>query len=354
MIFVSHRWEADTTPDPYGTQLWVLKKFVDTLLRVAIGLRQSAEKRLKSAGTLRRHGALQAAYFVGAIAGFVDTFKGGDADLRTQLSRRIGIVYDYLSLPQQPRSAEEQAGFDRGMMTFRRLMGSAPAPTLALRYPDDEYGSRGWCELEFWAPWRDTVPVLRVDLWGKEIPIRELGPPGNYNRRSAFDNLIRAVAAWESEESITAKGVATEINEDYRNAFSLQEKEFSIPVLARPDFSYLDFRDDTKAAPPSFGFYSSVRENLYRNGLENEDFSRVLKAEMAAYGIGCSDERDIVLTALWLLGSYESVTDPLIEFYGRCLLRYLYEGKDLRVRLLLRLPGSMVHFAFFDGEESTA
>jgi hypothetical protein len=60
-----------------------------------------------------------------------------------------------------------------------------------------------------------------------------------------------------------------------------------------------------------------------------------------------------VPTALWLLGCHEDPADfGFVVFYGRCLLRHLFEGKDLKVALFFRLPNQSVHFKFADGEEA--
>jgi hypothetical protein len=42
----------------------------------------------------------------------------------------------------------------------------------------------------------------------------------------------------------------------------------------------------------------------------------------------------------------------MMVFYGRCLLRYWREQRNLHVRFFLRLPNQSVHFRFEDGEEA--
>jgi len=368
VIFVSHRWEHPLSPDPFGTQLSSLKAMANMFLEIAIGLKEPRVQRLQRVPTLITHGALQAVYFVGAIAGFVDSFQGSKPELRRQLLRRVGIVYDFMSLPQNPCTTEEQSEFHRGMIAFRRLMASTPV--VVLRYPDDEYSSRSWCELEFWSAGKQsrysfsTTPVVRTDMWGKEIRVHELGPPSNYNSYSNFCEVLRALAAWERQDSVTADELAGTIMRNYHLAFSWREKVSDTPLLTRPDFNphtqnniwkgkALDDQENISAIPPSFRFWCSIRETLCHDGLDSEDFAEILKNHMKMHGIFCTEERDIVPTALWLLGCHELYEDYGFRvFYGRCLLRYFFEGKDLRVNLFFRLPNQQVHFKFADGEES--
>ena len=355
VIFVSHRWEHPLQPDPYGTQLYILKAIANMFLEIAVGLKEHRAERLRRVPTLNTHGALQATYFVGTIACFVDDFKDDKLELRQQLLNRVGIVYDFMSLPQNPRTAEEQTDFLRGMIAFRRLMASTPV--VALRYPDDEYSSMSWCELEFWSAGKlsshfSTVPIVRIDMWGKEIRVHELGPPSNYTSNSDFCRVIRVLSAWENDENVTAKGVAETIMRDYHLAFSWKEKESRVPLLTRPDFRAHN-ESNISTTPRSFQFWNSIREKLCLQGLENEDFAEILKDHMRMHGIVCTEEQDLVPTALWLLGCHEIYSDcGFIVFYGRCLLRYLFEGKDLNVGLFFRLPNQLVHFKFADGEES--
>lgn len=356
VIFVSHRWEHESLPDPYSTQLWFLKAWAEIFIDFAVGLRERRNKRLQRISTLDSHGPLQAAYFAGSIAGFLDGFQGDETALRQQLARRVGIVYDYMSLPQKPRTTEEQVEFVKGMSVFRRLMASTPV--LVLRCPDDEYTSRSWCELELWSAGKlekgafATAAILRMDLWGKEIGAHNLGPPSSYNSYADFSRVLTAISAWEGDQPITAEAVAGAIMRNYHLAFSLQEKQFRTPLITRPDFRAHN-ESDISTATPSFKFWSSVREFLCIKGLENQDFAEILKDSLRMEGIACTEEHDLVTTGLWLLGCHESSFDyGFMVFYGRCLLRHLYEGKDLKVRVFLRLPNQLVHFKFADGEEA--
>jgi len=351
IIFVSHRWEHASHPDPYGTQLQTLKQFARAFLDVAIGHKQHHDMRCQRIPTLRTHGTLQAAYFVGAIAEFVDGFQGNDTQLREQLLTRVGIIYDYMSLPQKPRLKEEEAEFLIGMRNFRRLMSSINM--LVLRYPDDEYGSRSWCELEFWSANGDsgTPVVLRGDKWNEELDIQNMGPPENYNSRPNYLRVLRALSAWEREEKVSSAKVARSIMADYELAFSWKEKESSTPLVVRPAFDAHN-EPNISATPRSFQFWHSVRSVLC-HGIENEDFAAIIKEHMALNGVYCTDAKDLVTTGLWLLGLHEFWADTaFLVFYGRCILRHLIEGKDLNVALFCRLTNERVHFKFADGEES--
>jgi ankyrin repeat protein len=352
VIFVSHRWEWTSHPDPYGTQLQILKRFAAMFLDVAVGLKEPREKRGERIPTLSTHGALQAAYFVGAIADYIDAFHVDETELREQLLARVGIVYDFLCLPQSPRSQGEYAEFLEGMRTFRRLMQSLPM--LVLRYPDDEYDTRSWCALEFWSACESSRSfqspvVLRVDKWGKELEVQKMGPPDSYTSSTNYLSVICALAAWERNEEVTARHVAGTIMANYRLAFSWREKESATPLVVRPDFR-VDNETNISKTPRSFRFWHSVCVVLC-NGIEDEDFRTILETHLSAHGIRCTDEWDLVTTALWLLATHGLKDFDFQCFYGRCLLRH-FEGKDLKVNLFYRASNALVHFKFADGEES--
>ena len=367
VIFVSHRWERGDNPDPYGTQLTTLKRFVAAFLNVAAGLKEPREQRVRRVPTLAAHGPLQANYFVGVVAPFVDGFTGTPEELCEQLLDRVGVIYDFVSLPQSPRTKEEQAQFVRGMTAFHRAMTSTPV--LVLRWPDDEYPTRSWCELEVWSAGQacvrgfpETAPVLRTDLWGRGVPLGDLAPQPGYDALAAAHSVLTsAVAAWRSKEMVTASEVAGTVLSHYHDALSQAEKRHRTPLVARPAFNAVVQNTVWKGkaletpgavVPTSFRFWRGHRELLVTDGLDDQDFAEVIRVHMKATGIGCTDEHDLIPTGLWLLGCHEFHGSALSIFWGRCLLRYLVEGKDLRVRLFVRWTNERVHFKFADGEES--
>jgi ankyrin repeat protein len=360
IVFVSHRWEKTDQPDPYGSQLFALKALCNDFLNIAQGFKQSRINRLDKIPGLFFHGLLQATYLTGEIASFIDNFSKDDYSLRTELCQRIGIVYDYMSLPQNPRSKSEENEFLVGLQAFRRIM--ATIPNIILRYPDDQYNSRTWCELEYWTG--KTSPVLRIDLLGKPIKIEQNSPPKNFNSQSNYFTVLKCMNKWENDDTVNAMDIAKPINENYHYAFSYSEKTNRVPVLTRPYFNNetqnriwkgkeLPDNISSEIIPSSFNFWCAIREKLCGEGLEDEDFAEVLINYMRFSKLNCTEERDKIVTALWLLGYHEIAFDyGMRVFYGRCLIRYLNETKDLKVSLFYRLPNQSVHFKFADGEES--
>jgi ankyrin repeat protein len=348
VFFVSHRWDHRAHPDPFGTQLQVLKRLGSNLINIATALRLPYNERRSLVPSLAVHGILQAAYLLGEIAPFLAGFFSDANALRNELLDRIGLVYDFMSFPQAPRTASEEDEFALGLMHSQELFRSS-VPVIAIRYPDDDYESRCWCELECWSRGGDphsTVPILRTDKLNDAIDLDSLAPPHEFNSWQDHNCLRRALTDWSNEQIVSAQLLSL-VRRHYDYAFSWQEKLSATPQLTRPDIRSGNEADVSNTAV-SFQFFEAVRSRLVGPGLDNTDLAAFLASQLEICGLGCSDDRDLIVTALWLLGCHDRLYDWLDVFYGRCLLRWL-EGKDLVVTTLRK--GVNVHFRFGDGEE---
>jgi hypothetical protein len=111
LVFVSHRWITPEHPDPDGTQL------------------RELQRRLK-------------------------TLSEGDKSFRDAL-----VFYDYSSMLQRPRTAQEDALFHRDLDALRRLSQQADK-VLILSEGYVDYKNRGWCFFEFIVAKRKTVHLF--------------------------------------------------------------------------------------------------------------------------------------------------------------------------------------------------
>ncbi len=111
LVFVSHRWITPEHPDPDGTQL------------------RELQRRLKTLGE-------------------------ADKSFRDAL-----VFYDYSSMLQRPRTAQEDAFFHRDLDALRRLSQHADK-VLILSEGYVDYKNRGWCFFEFIVAKRNTVHLF--------------------------------------------------------------------------------------------------------------------------------------------------------------------------------------------------
>jgi hypothetical protein len=111
LVFVSHRWITPEHPDPDGTQL------------------RELQRRLK-------------------------TISEEDKSFKEAL-----VFYDYSSMLQRPRTAQEEALFHRDLDALRRLSQQADK-VLILSEGYVDYKSRGWCFFEFIVVKRKTVHLF--------------------------------------------------------------------------------------------------------------------------------------------------------------------------------------------------
>ena len=117
VVALSYRWLTPEHPDPDGVQLKQARQFLSKLLGFAASYRIN----------------------------FKDTVDVKDVD--------VGVLWDFMSLPQQPRVTEDlKEQFREGLSIINRLYGSS-ANTLTLQLTGTPpgitgYHSSGWCLFE--------------------------------------------------------------------------------------------------------------------------------------------------------------------------------------------------------------
>jgi hypothetical protein len=152
VIFISHRWESDCHPDPNQQQLHSLHAIISNMKRVMEVVESGNRECLPS---LRRHSVLQAAELVYRLVESPLMDDDGIEELSSDniLEDYVGVWYDFISMPQHPRTVEEQDQFNACLKRLSNFVALPVAHTLSLRCDGDDYDSRAWCVAEICAAW---------------------------------------------------------------------------------------------------------------------------------------------------------------------------------------------------------
>lgn len=384
-VLVSHRWTAAEHPDPDGTQLRALQRFVSTLADVALVLFASAEAQRRAVPTLAQHGVLQAAILAGRFICSHNIPRDRDSFLRG-----LGLWYDFGCMPQKPRNDAEQRLFKASLGNLPDLFRSAPV--LSLRQNDgDDYMSRGWCLAEVAsADQSDFTPLsLYIDAQGQEIGFDDLkgalasGAGTGYNLRvmPAVKSALKFVNGWgvptggndsetntmSTDDGTCTREMCTNQTDKCQSGSCCLHGNFGVwcahslvasqvTAMLAPDTP--EKRELVAAAEvstklgvvvPMFspGFLISKDISDMIESLEIEppfDVGELLKAKLEAKQIFCTNGSDLVMVGAWLLRSGSAMENShnfFVELHKRVLA-----GKSLR---LVRVGVSADRD--FDGQE---
>ncbi|RAK98189.1 uncharacterized protein BO80DRAFT_437280 [Aspergillus ibericus CBS 121593] len=122
MYFISHRWLTQVHPDPDGTQL----RRVQQLPPRPLGHDSSS---IGDAGSSSTSTVAEAT----------------DPSAQHDPASNILIFYDFCSLPQEPRTAEENDTFKLGILGLNNFLYY----TRVVILDDHDYMSRSWCLMEY-------------------------------------------------------------------------------------------------------------------------------------------------------------------------------------------------------------
>jgi hypothetical protein len=169
LIFVSHRWDTLSHPDPDSRQLHAIQAFLQRVCVCIEAMMVSRPERLALMPSLRREGALQAEEVARRILGFgpfgdglsramtpdarativakFEQQRESREQFRDWLAGNIGVWLDYTCMPQHPLLPEEVPQFTRALGALDSLVSASTV--VALRSADDDYPTRGWCAMEF-------------------------------------------------------------------------------------------------------------------------------------------------------------------------------------------------------------
>uniref|UniRef100_A0A7S4V593 Uncharacterized protein n=1 Tax=Alexandrium monilatum TaxID=311494 RepID=A0A7S4V593_9DINO len=161
VLALSYRWLTKEHPDPDGVQLGKVLGFLDEMVLAVFRSREEAA---------------------------------------TRAELDIGILWDYMSLPQHPRSATEQDLFLRGLKAINRVYGSRDR-SLTLQCIGDPDGSHpyhqsGWCRFE------EAVSGIGKTGSGL-VAVGDEVPQGGL----CFNNAVHAVDAHPGEAVLKATGL---------------------------------------------------------------------------------------------------------------------------------------------------
>jgi hypothetical protein len=190
-LFVSHRWETPTHPDPTGRQLLALKVGLTLALAAALHPDSDPDRERSQSGLPRMIAAFLAAKKpcalrdpqLAAWASEIVEVARAETDeerFRTAATRlesgaaepalnavrgSIALWYDRASMYQAPRSGEQDRQFRADLMSLNAVQASAATVVLA---GDGGYESRAWCFLEICGGVRGRIVEL-TPSWGRRV-----------------------------------------------------------------------------------------------------------------------------------------------------------------------------------------
>lgn len=190
-LFISHRWETLQEPDPQGDQLRSLAEYLSRVFMIANGYLDKESyvaKELKIGESLLAQVNEQnvstcrcgtAPYLdLRSLLGHSDLFYSRVTDIHArrnlyQLLRHVHVWYDYASMPQAPRTADEQVIFEQRLNQLADIAGQSEVIILW----GAESLSRAWCVLEgivgqhlhFCAPAATPIRSLRDQFFHQVV-----------------------------------------------------------------------------------------------------------------------------------------------------------------------------------------
>lgn len=152
LVFVSHRWTQPDCPDASNSQVEAVCRYLEVVWQARSG-EDAARKSLYSSvifawGALGRMGRTCPVSLARAAGGAQQPAadRSEDHSAFHLFLSQIGVWYDFCSLPQAPRTAEDERVFVRGLASLNDII--ACSTTLAVNDAPDFF-SRAWCMTEF-------------------------------------------------------------------------------------------------------------------------------------------------------------------------------------------------------------
>jgi hypothetical protein len=346
LLFLSHRWDTPEHPDPSGQQLRTLQTLLRRICVVIRALFADPPQRLRLVPELDREGTIQAEELARRVLGYGPFAKegtlGNPAEARTRIREkvrelgpdafdhwmleRMGIWVDYCCMPQSPRTAADQAMFEKTLMQLDRLLLSSIV--VALRREHDDYATRSWCVSEIWFGARGSFArslFIDMDRAEKDLPLATTSSPNapdiiKKGYESDLDAFRKVVDDWK-----TATVPLCEVPPAPWSAYrSLQGS-----ALFAPDY------DPNPARRGIEAIRAISIEIIERWWMSNEpsvfDLAGFLNEMMVRQGLVVTDQADQAYLALLLLS--KGWIDVLQPFFGVCLEAYLQHRGPLHVRL---------------------
>ena len=130
VLFVSHPWRSENHPDPDGV---ILRQLKQKLLKFK-------ENSMDPNGiNIKKH------FLISEMKELAGTMCADIIDHRKR--EKVGIWFDYSSMPQHPRNDVESHLFKEMLISMNSVIMSKHTMTLVLK--DDSYFNRSWCVYEY-------------------------------------------------------------------------------------------------------------------------------------------------------------------------------------------------------------
>ena len=375
VLFVSHRWQGPTRPDPRGTQAAALRSFLQTVAAVAAAASLPPERRVEAVPSLRVHGVFQAANLLGNSRGFgaADEYGWRDfcdsvtaskdpTDIGDAILEGIGLWYDFACLPQgaggvrTPEGEQERATVASALRRLHTLISASSV--VVLRAGADDYGSRAWCvaELSVGQPaWRHVV--LRTDLLAQPVTDADLvgdSPPEVNDFELSRHGLVGIDERWRTAESgwNVLRTLSTLV------FFGMPELEADRPVpLFVTPHAPLIFPGQRDLLEGMIGRLSSLSETDHAldGGRLVVDAADVVTSALEQARLDCTEPADRVYAGLLMLYARHVGAPAFAGFYGECLRRYVERRTTrlLRYRESRGITDMRVWYVFADEPEDS-
>lgn len=324
LIFVSHRWEIAGHPDPDGRQHRALTALVSALCDLWDALAaETAQERIRLVPRLDRHGTTQAAVLLSRVKFPRHVLRRRQHEsARHFLPDHIGIWYDYMCLPQQPRSPAEEEEFRAGLLALPELLNSKAVSLVALREAGDDYGARAWCLAEALLTANKAGSqgvAVRMDLIGTAL---EPGPDEGQANSDLPRRLHAALEGWADATVETARAV------DCMTMLALTAGHFPSEWFSASDgIAPVYLGDVVNMAALWLGLV------LGHLGREQQpvDLAAVLHELAQDAGVRCAVDNDLTYVTLLMLHGEAAPDSAIRDFYADCIARHL-SGQPLVVR----------------------
>jgi hypothetical protein len=161
-VFISHRWEDLRNPDPHGDQFRSLVEFFSRVFMTANGwldkesylakelsIGEDLLDQFEESNLVTCRCDSDSWLDLRSVLGHKELFYSRIEDIYTRrkfykLLKHVQIWYDFTSMPQSPRSAEEQAIFEHRLNQLAHIAGQSEVIVLW----GNESLNRAWCVLE--------------------------------------------------------------------------------------------------------------------------------------------------------------------------------------------------------------
>jgi hypothetical protein len=190
LLFVSHRWEEVSHPDPGGRQLLALKIGLALSLAAAFRIKPGAQTDSGLPEVFRRFlsTVMPEALEEPELKAWADRVRQEAGRSKTeeelwnrlrqleqgQVAERLAAIqsqmlvwYDYASMNQVPRSQVEEQEFRAELERLNDIQAGAATVAIAT---DEEYLTRAWCFLEICGGLRKTIVEL-TPSWGMSMSL---------------------------------------------------------------------------------------------------------------------------------------------------------------------------------------